>query len=100
MGTLAHLAPVIGLLAGFIIAKLTPYEFKQGQKYFKILMYALALVVIGTAVWQYAHKQPLDVTISLFLFFIPFGTVYHKKYSFLIGAAAVYIVGVLIAAHA
>jgi hypothetical protein len=90
MGTLANLAPIFGLLAGYIIAKLTPYEFKQGQKYFKMLMYALALAVIGSAVWQYAHKQSLDVAIPFFLFFIPFGTVYHKKYAFLIGAAVVY----------
>ncbi len=96
MGTLANLAPIFGLLAGCIIAKLTLYEFKQGEKYFKILMYALALAVVGSAVWQYAHKQPLNVAISFFLFFIPFGTVYHKKYSFLIGAAAVYAAIVLL----
>ena len=100
MGTLVNLAPTLGLLAGYIVAKLTPYEFKQGQKYFKILMYALALVVIGSAVWQYAHGKTIDVAIPIFLFFISIGTLYSKKYAVLLGIAIVYIAGVLIVAHA
>jgi hypothetical protein len=100
MGTLAHLAPVLGLVAGLIITKLTPYEFKQGKKYFKMLMYALAAVIIGTAVWQYAREQIIDVSILFFLFFISIGTLFHKKYAILIGVAAIYIAVVLIAVHA
>lgn len=100
MGTLAQLAPVIGLLMGCIVAKFTLYEFKQGEKYFKLLMYALAAVVIGTAVGQYTRGQTFDLAILFFLLFISVGTLYHKKYAVLISAAIVYVAGVLIVARA
>jgi hypothetical protein len=100
MGTLASLVPVLGLFSGALVAKLTLYEFKQGEKYFKLLMCALLAVVIGIAVWQYVHGSQIDVAVPFFLFFIPFGTVYHKKYAILISTAAVYIAAVLIAARA
>ena|SRR3990172_7401426 len=92
MGTLAHITPVLGLLAGIIIAKLVPYELKQGEKYFRILQYALATVVIGTAIWQRVNDQPTNIDVPIFLFLIPVGTLYHKKYLLLAGIAAAYIV--------
>ena len=95
MGTLAHLVPILGILAGFIIAKLTPYEFKQGEKYFKALQYALVLAVAGTAVWQYVNKQSIQLAVPIFLLFIPVGTLYHKRYLLLSSAAAVYAAIVL-----
>jgi len=91
MGTLAALAPVLGLLAGIIIAKLTTYELKQGQKYFKLLQYALLLAVVSTAVWQHVNGQPINVSTLIFLIFIPVGTLHHKKYWLLTGIAAAYI---------
>lgn len=99
MGTLAQLAPVLGLLAGCVVAKITLYEFKQGEKYFRFLMYALLAVVVGVAAWQRAHGQQLELAVPFFLLFIPVGTLYHKKYAVLLGVATVYIIGVLIAAH-
>ncbi len=90
MGTLAQVAPVLGILAGFIIAKLTPYEFKQGEKYFRRLMYALAIVIIGVAAWQYTHGHGMQLEVPIFLFFIPFGTLYHKRYLLLGSAAVIY----------
>ena len=100
MGTLAQLAPVIGLLAGCIVAKLTLYEFKQGEKYFKFLMYALLAAVIGVAVWQRSQGLQLDLAVPFFLLFIAVGTLYHKKYAVLISVAIVYVASVLIAARA
>lgn len=100
MGTLAQLAPVLGILAGYIVAKLTPYEFKQGQKYFRFLMYALLAVVIGTAAWQHTSGKPIDIAVPFFLFFIPAGTIYHKNYKVLLSIAAVYAAAVIIAMHA
>lgn len=88
MGTLAQLAPVLGLLAGFIVTKMTPYEFKQGEKYFRLLMYALLAVAIGILVWQYTSNKPFDVAVPLFLFLIPVGTLYHKRH-FLLGGIAI-----------
>ena len=92
MGTLATLAPVLGLLAGVIVAKLVPYELKQGQKYFKILQHTLLIVIIGTAVWQRINAQPINIEVLVFLFFIPIGTLQHKNYLLLSGIAAAYIV--------
>jgi hypothetical protein len=92
MGTLEHFAPVLGLLAGVIIAKLTPYEFKQGKKYFKILQYALLVAVIGTAAWQKINSQEINLHIPIFLFFIPVGTLHHKNYKIIAGIAAIYII--------
>ncbi len=81
MGTLAHLAPILGLLAGVIIAKLVPYELKQGEKYFKILQYVLGIAVIGIAVWQKIKMQTINVDIPLFLFLIVVGTRYHHSFT-------------------
>lgn len=92
MGTLAQIAPVLGLLAGYIVAKLTPYEFKQGEKYFKALSYALLAVTIGIAAWQNFNKQPIQLSVPIFLLFIPVGTLYHKRYFLLGSVAAVYAV--------
>ncbi len=92
MGTLAHITPVLGLLAGIIIAKLVPYELKQGEKYFRILQYALATVVIGTAIWQRVNNQTTNIDVPIFLFLIPVGTLNHKKYLLLTGIAAAYII--------
>jgi len=89
MGTLAHLAPILGLLAGLIIAKLVPYELKQGERYFLLLQNALLVLVIGMAVWQYFNSQ-LNLEVPLFLFFIPVGTRYHKRYLFLACIAIAY----------
>ncbi len=92
MGTLAHITPVLGLLAGIIIAKLVPYELKQGEKYFRTLQYALAAAVIGTAVWQRVNNQTTNIDVPIFLFLIPVGTLYHKKYPLLAVIAAAYII--------
>ncbi len=92
MGTLAHIAPVLGLLAGIITARLAKSELKQGEKYFKILQYALGIAVIGTVVWQHINEQTINLDVPIFLFFIPVGTRYHKKHSLLAGIAAVYII--------
>ncbi len=92
MGTLEHFLPVLGLLAGLIIAKLTPEELKQGDKYFRFLQYALLIVIIGTAVWQKVNSQTINLHIPIFLFFIPVGTLYHQKYKLLAGIAAAYII--------
>src|SRR5574342_330604 len=100
MGTLAQLAPVLGLAAGCIVAKLTLYEFKQGEKYFRFLMYALLAVVVGVAVWQKTRGQQLELAVPFFLLFIPVGTLYHKKYVVLLGIAIVYAAGILISASA
>lgn len=100
MGALAQLAPALGLLAGCIVAKLTLYEFKQGEKYFKFLTYALLAVVIGTAAWQKTHEQQLELAVPFLLLFISAGTLYHKKYAVLISAAIVYVSAVLISASA
>jgi len=83
MGALAHLAPILGLLAGLIIAKLVQYELKQGEKYFRLLQHLLLVLVIGTAVWQYYGNQAINLDVPIFLFFIPVGTRYHKRYLFL-----------------
>src|SRR5574341_954445 len=90
MGTLAQLVPILGILAGFIVARLTPYEFKQGEKYFKYLMYALLITVIGIAVWNYVKEQNIQLEVPIFLFFIPFGTLYHRRYLLMVGAAVIY----------
>ncbi|MEM3153943.1 MAG: hypothetical protein QW165_00015 [Candidatus Woesearchaeota archaeon] len=90
MGTLESFVPILGIFAGCIIAKLTPYELKKGEKYLKLLMYLLLSNVIGIATWQYMHRVQVDVAIPFFLFFIPFGTLYHEKYNVLISVAAVY----------
>ena len=90
MGTLAQLAPILGILAGCIVAKLTPYEFKQGEKYFRRLMNALVIAIIGVAVWQYTHGHDIQLEVPIFLFFIPFGTLYNKRYLLLGSAAVVY----------
>ncbi len=92
MGPLAALAPVLGLLAGVIVAKLVPYELKQGEKYFKMLQYALAIAIIGTAVWQRVNEQAINLEVPIFLFLIPVGTLYHKKYKLLAVIAAAYII--------
>ncbi len=92
MGTLAALVPVLGLLAGVIVAKLVPYELKQGEKYFKLLQHTLLIFVIGTIVWQRMNAQPLNIGVPVFLFFIPVGTRYHKNYVLLSGIAAAYII--------
>jgi hypothetical protein len=100
MGTLASLVPVLGLFSGALVAKLTLYEFKQGEKYFKFLMYAMLAVVIGAAVWQRARGPRIELAVPFFLLFIPVGTLYHNKYAVLIGTAASYIIGALISASA
>ena len=92
MGTLAQIAPILGLLAGLIIAKLVPYELKQGKKYFRLLQHGLFIAIIATAIWQRVNKQTIDVNALIFLFFIPVGTLHHKKYLFLAGIAAAYII--------
>jgi hypothetical protein len=96
MGTLANVAPVLGLLAGIMIAKLVPYELKQGEKYFRLLQYLLLAAVIATAIWQRVSRQPIDVSALIFLFFIPVGTLYHKNYKIIAGVATVYIITVLL----
>jgi hypothetical protein len=92
MGTLANIAPILGLLAGLIIAKLVPYELKQGKKYFIPLQYALLIAVIGMTIWQKLNGQKIDISIPAFLLFIPVGTLHHKKYLLLAGTAAAYII--------
>ena len=92
MGTLTHIAPVLGLLAGIIIAKLVPYELKQGEKYFRALQYALVTTIIGMAVWQRVNNQAINLDIPAFLLLIPVGTLHHKKHLLLTGIAAVYII--------
>ena len=92
MGALAHLAPVLGILGGLIAAKLAPTELKQGKKYFKILQYLLFIAIITTAFWQRINKQAINVDAITFLFFIPIGTLYHKKYLLLTGIAILYII--------
>ena len=90
MGTLAHLAPVLGLLAGLIVAKLAKSELKQGEKYFQFMQHILFVAIIGIAVWQRLKEQPINLDVPLFLFFIPVGTRYHKKYLLLAGIAIAY----------
>lgn len=90
MGTLAQLAPILGILAGCIVAKLTPYEFKQGKKYFRRLINALVVVIIGVAAWQYMHGHDIQLEVPIFLFFIPFGTLHHKRYLLLGSVAVIY----------
>ena len=92
MGALEHFVPVLGLFAGLVVAKLAPSELKQGQKYFKILQYALAIVVVVTAIWQKANAQQINLHIPIFLFFIPVGTIYHNKYKLLALIAAAYVI--------
>ncbi|HLF54264.1 MAG TPA: hypothetical protein VI612_00905 [Candidatus Nanoarchaeia archaeon] len=53
MGTLAQAAAVLGLLAGYIIARLAKEEVKPGTKYFKILQHAILAAILGVIVWNY-----------------------------------------------
>ncbi len=52
MGTLATLAPLLGLFAGAIIARLTKSELALGKKYFVLLQHTLIAVLIGVLLWQ------------------------------------------------
>lgn len=47
MGTLAAIAPILGLLAGTIAAKLAKSELKQGQKYFILLQNIILSIIIA-----------------------------------------------------
>lgn len=52
MGTLATIIPVLGILAGQIIALLAKTEIKPGKKYFKILQHALLALILGALFWN------------------------------------------------
>lgn len=47
MGTLAALAPILGLFAGTITARLAKSEARQGQKYFILLQNTIFSVIIA-----------------------------------------------------
>ncbi len=47
MGTLAAIAPIIGLFAGMITARLAKSELKQGKKYFILLQNILLATIIA-----------------------------------------------------
>ena len=65
MGTLASLAPILGFLAGTIIARLTKSELEPGKKYFVLLQHALIAVIAGVLSWQ----SPISaLVIGLLLF--------------------------------
>lgn len=55
MGPLAHGLAVLGLLAGYIVAKLAKSELKLGEKYFILLQNLLAAGILGTIIWNYNH---------------------------------------------
>jgi len=56
MGTLAALAPILGLVSGHFIARLTPDEWRAGQSYFLLAQHALLALVVSmlgpTLLWQ------------------------------------------------
>lgn len=66
MGTLAQAAAVLGLLAGYIIAKLAKEEVKPGIKYFKILQHAILAAILGAIVWNYNQTAAIIGALILF----------------------------------
>lgn len=84
MGTLTALLPIIGLISGKILAKLTPSELKQGKKYFQLAQHFLLAVttavlfgnhiyslIIGafvfTVLWKTKYEHPLELMPILFI---------------------------------
>ncbi len=66
MGTLAQTAAVLGLLAGYIIARLAKEEVKPGTKYFKILQHAILASILGVIVWNYNQTAAIIAGLILF----------------------------------
>jgi hypothetical protein len=129
MGPLANALAVLGLLAGFIVAKLAKPELKPGQKYFIILRHALISAILGIILWKYNHyaaglailffiilwkfsfeHQPVpmavllgilstyfNLSILIFLYFIPTGTLIHNDWKKLLATGAVYLIAFAIA---
>jgi len=121
MGTLAALSPLLGLLAGVIVARLAKYELKQGKPYFILLQHALLAGIAGALLWQFRtaaiviavglflilwkkkFTHPLELTpclavpamivqVPIFLYLIPTGTLHWKETKNLVAVALVYAV--------
>ena len=68
MGTLAALDPLLGLLAGALVARLAKNELKQGKYYFILLQHALLASIAGVLLWQ-SKIAALAIGLLLFIIF-------------------------------
>ncbi len=67
MGALAAAAPILGLLAGAVIARMASYELTNGRKYFVMLQNALFAVIIASLLWKY-RAEAIIISTLLFLY--------------------------------
>ncbi len=67
MGALAAAFPVIGIIAGIIIAKLTPYEQKQGKKHFILLQHLTLACIISIILLRFGNIVGIISGIAAFL---------------------------------
>ncbi len=69
MGALASLLPVLGLVAGLIIARFTKSEIKTGRKHLELLQKALLATIAGTMLWNFGIfiSAPWGIVIFLLI---------------------------------
>ena len=109
MGTLAALAPLLGLLCGIILARIAKSELKEGHRYFILSQHVLLAGILTAVLWYYAplpaigvgallwlvlwkteFSHPLQLMpllfapavvqpVPVFLYFIPTGTLLRKQ---------------------
>ena len=53
---LSTIAPILGLLAGVIIAHFTKEELKQGEKYFRLFQHVLFSAIFVILFWQFTWQ--------------------------------------------
>jgi len=118
METISTLLPILGILAGMLIAYLTKEELKPGKKYFILLQHLLLAIIIaalfpiryaipiaiGLFLLQYLikYKHPIitmpllaiiatKTPIPIFLYFIPTGTLNYKEHKKILIVSVFYI---------
>lgn len=77
MGTLAAIAPILGLFAGIITAKLAKSELQQGKKYFILLQNILLAVIIAIMTLNFGKTWAVLSAVATFIILWKFS---HQLY--------------------
>jgi len=66
MGPLEEIIPILGVLAGLIVAFLAKSEMKPGQKYFQISQHVLLGVIVGALAWNFGYSTAIAAGVLVF----------------------------------
>jgi len=72
METINAILPILGLLAGTIIAYLTKEELKSGYKYFVLLQHLLLAITIAMIAQKIIYAIPIAIGLFLIQYFIKY----------------------------